>query len=326
VLEADSVLGWFQAVWERAKQAPDAEEWVKDELGCDVYGLYSIFEAAQKLSLPAPASDRTLRTYLDEHLYTEGEFRFKPHALQVITDDDEIELAYYFFDDHYLNDHPGRAAYLLNEDWKLPDRSGDVPYEPGIRTKAVKPSGSGPGTTYVAFLAFYDSGGLSNLDEFGAPCRIKGVRVPQLADYLGAMTPDETWPFELKLLRSQTNPDESTELRLEAALRRVTRLPVIRIGETTDGVARLGHASVAHARTQLEKFVKALKGSPDHDASKSLVGVSDHLVQLCLHVGDLFGKDVYHQWVIFDDLWAGANQDLAEGILRFSKRWDVLTG
>jgi|SRR5258707_13517387 3-oxoacyl-[acyl-carrier protein] reductase len=31
------------------------------------------------------------------------------------------------------------------------------------------------------------------------------------------------------------------------------------------------------------------------------------------------------QWIIFDDLWAGANRDMAEGILRYARRWDVLS-
>jgi hypothetical protein len=51
----------------------------------------------------------------------------------------------------------------------------------------------------------------------------------------------------------------------------------------------------------------------------------DHFAQLCIHVGDSFGNDAYHQWIIFDDLWAGEHPDLAEGILRYAKRWDVLT-
>ncbi len=63
----------------------------------------------------------------------------------------------------------------------------------------------------------------------------------------------------------------------------------------------------------------------DHDASKSLVGTSDNILQLCLHIGDMFGIDVYHRWVIFDDLWAGEHLDLANGILRFAQRWDVLS-
>ena len=47
VLDAATVLGWFQDVWERAKGAEDASEWVKGELGCSVYGLESIFRIAK---------------------------------------------------------------------------------------------------------------------------------------------------------------------------------------------------------------------------------------------------------------------------------------
>jgi UV DNA damage repair endonuclease len=64
----------------------------------------------------------------------------------------------------------------------------------------------------------------------------------------------------------------------------------------------------------------------DHDPSKSLISTTDHLLQLCLHTGICFGRDVHHQWIFFDDLWAGANPDLADGILRYAQRWDVLSG
>ena len=43
----------------------------------------------------------------------------------------------------------------------------------------------------------------------------------------------------------------------------------------------------------------------DHDLCKTLVGASDHLAQLCLHVGDFFSRDVYHQGVLLDVMWAG---------------------
>ena len=46
-------------------------------------------------ALPPPTSDRQLKSYLEEHLYVEGGMRYTPHALQVLTDNDEIELAYY---------------------------------------------------------------------------------------------------------------------------------------------------------------------------------------------------------------------------------------
>jgi hypothetical protein len=322
--EADTVLGWFRQVWEPAKQAADASEWVKSEIGTSVYGFYSLFENARENNLPAPTSDRVLKSYLEEHLYAEGEIKYKPHALQVLTDDDEIELAYYIFDDEYLRLHPGRVDYLLHEGWRLPTTCGDHPSRPTVPAKVVRPPGKGQGETYLVFLAAYDSSGLSDLDEFGGPCRIKGVRVPELVDYLESTEPGETWPYELKLLRTQIMPDNPAELPLEAALERVARLPVLRISES-ESISRLGLGSVEQARTEVVNIVKSLHGELDHDASKSLISTSAHLAQLCLHVGDFFGSDVYHQWVIFDDVWAGAHMALADGVLRYAKRWDVLS-
>jgi hypothetical protein len=322
--DADSVLGWFQQVWDQAKRAEDASEWVKSEIGTSVYGFASVFESARENDLPSPTSDGKLKSYLEEHLYAEGEIKCKPHAIQVLTDDDEIELAYYVFDDHYLSQHPGKSDYLLHGDWRLPTTSGDSPCKPGIAAKSVQPRGNGAGETYLAFLAFYDSGGLTDLDEFGGPCRIKGVRVPELVEYLETTQPGESWPFELRLLRSQLTLDDPIEMRLEAALNRVAHLPVLRISES-DSTAQLGQGTIEQACTGVENVVKSLRGKLDHDASKSLVATSAHLAQLCLHVGDFFGSDVHHQWIIFDDIWAGANMALAEGVLRFAKRWDVLS-
>ncbi len=242
----------------------------------------------------------------------------------MLTDDDEIELAYYVFDDHYLSDHPGKADYLLHEDWRLPTISGDNPFKSGVAATALQPRGAGAGETYLAFLAFYDSGGLTNLEESGGPCRIKGVRIPELVEYLEPTLPDETWPFELKLLRSQIRHDDSAEVRLGEALERVARLPVLRISEA-ESSAGLGMGTIEDAHTEFEKVVMSLRGDLDHDASKSLVATSAHLAQSCLHIGDFFGNNAYHQWFIFDDLWAGDHRALADGVLRYAKRWDVLS-
>ncbi len=321
-LEAESVVGWFQGVWERAKAAEDAAAWVEAELGTSVYGFASLFEAARDESLPPPKTDRVLKSYLEEHLYVEGEVKYKPHVLQVLTDDDEIELAYFFFDDHYHDAYPGRAAYLLHEEWRLPNTSGDATFRPGIETKEISPPGAGTGTTYLAFLAFYDSLNLTDLDVEG-PCRIEGVRLPQLCDFLTIAEPDERWPFELRLLRSQIPPSDPTEDRLRAALGRATRFPV---GEITNSMnhSRWGLGTVDQARSEFESVLeRSAVQAGRYDPSKSLLGVGDHIAQLCLHVG--WEGEMYHQWIIFDDLWAGGHPDLAEGILRYAKRWDVLT-
>ena len=321
-LEADSVLGWFQGVWERAKQADDASEWVKAEIGADVYGFASIFEAARKHSLPAPTSDQSLKSYLEEHLYVEGEIRYKPHALQVLTDDDEIELAYYIFDDHYLGEHPGRAAYLLHEDWRLPTTSGERLYAPSIEAKTIEPSGDWTGTTYLAFLAFYDSLNLTDLAIVG-PWRIDGVRMPHLTDYLRIATPDKEWPFELKLLRSQLPPDGAGKASLLTALERATRFPVLQIGGSMP-TSKIGLGTVEQARAELEGILGSIGQQEDTaDSLKSMVSSGDHIAQLCLHLGS--EVEMYHQWFLFDDLWAGHHPDLAEGVLSYAKRWNVLS-
>ena len=318
-LDGDSVLGWFRAVWKRAKRADDLPEWVKGELGCGVYAFETIFEAARDESLPPPKSDEELEAYLTDHLSVEGEILFEPHALQVLTDDDELELTYVFFDDHFLGEHPGRAAYLLHEDWRLPITSGERPYVPSIEAKEVDPPGPGAGMTYLVFLAFYDS---MNLDLDG-PWRIDGVRLPDLADYLRDAEPDGDWPFELKLLRSQLPPDDSDGSGLRIAMERVARLPLRQIGGTID-TSTLGLGTVEQAAAELEGILKKLPPQKHgFDPSKARVSTADHIAQLCPHTG--WEDEMYHQWFLFDDLWAGGHPDLAEGLLRFAKRWDVLT-
>ncbi len=318
-LDGDSVLGWFRAVWKRAKRADDLPEWVQGELGCGVYAFETIFEAARDESLPPPKSDEELEAYLTDHLSVEGEILFDPHAIQVFTDDDEIELAYVFFDDHFLREHPGRATYLLHEDWRLPITSGDRPYVPSIEAKAVDPPGPGAGTTYLAFLAFYDSMSL----DLDGPRRIDGVRMPDLAGYLRDAEPDGDWPFELKLLRSQLPPDDSGGSALRIAMERVARFPVRQIGGTI-ATSTFGLGTVEQATAELEGILKKLPPQKHgFDPSKARVSTADHIAQLCPHTG--WQDEMYHQWFLFDDLWAGGHPDLAEGLLRYAKRWDVLT-
>ena len=62
-----------------------------------------------------------------------------------------------------------------------------------------------------------------------------------------------------------------------------------------------------------------------HDPSKSLVQAERHVAQLCLHTDRWDDRDLYHRWILFDDLWAGAHAELAEAILQFATRWDVLS-
>ena len=35
-------------------------------------------------------------------------------------------------------------------------------------------------------------------------------------------------------------------------------------------------------------------------------------------------RDTYETWIFFDDRWVAAHPTLAEGMVRFDSRWDVL--
>jgi uncharacterized protein (TIGR02996 family) len=64
----------------------------------------------------------------------------------------------------------------------------------------------------------------------------------------------------------------------------------------------------------------------NRDRAKDQILVQTHIAQACLHTanwGAGYG-DLYHHWVQFDDLWAAAHPDLANSLLRFASRWDVL--
>ncbi|XVQ83809.1 hypothetical protein ACQP2K_34005 [Microbispora siamensis] len=176
-----TVLDWFRRVWDDAS-SEDAYDWVERELGTNVYGLNTIFETGQ----PAPRTHVELRRMLKEHLYVERKLRVDRHGVRALTDDDDVELAYFFVDDHVVADEPDRWAYLVHESWDLP---ADAP--PSVRT--FTPPGQvdvltpappgGEGVTYVVLLTHYAT---SNSVGGRYPKALPGVRLPGLAAALRA--------------------------------------------------------------------------------------------------------------------------------------------
>jgi hypothetical protein len=183
-----TVLDWFRNHWQHLCHSEEAAARLHELLGFSIYGFSSIFSRAAEEGLPPPESDEDLGDYLDEHLYSEGPIFYDSHLLTVQTDDDELEVAYYVFDDHYLARHGKLAAYLLNDGWRLPSKyAEDWFFEPGEPTEARTPAGPGEGATYFACFAFEDS---CNLTDLGSTTRrIDGVRIPDLARYLLTLQP-----------------------------------------------------------------------------------------------------------------------------------------
>jgi uncharacterized protein (TIGR02996 family) len=361
----DSVLDWFRNRWGLAGDDPDsAYDGVEELFGHSVYGLHRLFSAAAEHSLSPPRNDTRLRDYLDEHLGGHAEVLYRAHLVQVATDDDELEMAYYFFDDHFLARHRKRAAFLLHADWKLPRGEGNGRFQAAEKTTELAPPGEGKGTTWMVPLTFYDSG---NLDDLDGGYEIKGVRLPELARHLLRCKPasgwphEGGWPFEPRLLRAAVAaPDESLPPVEQELLRDICAAPhddvpwnayhdwLVDAGRPGAGRAllerglrRVAHYPVSHmgggswsdrllgepraAWDDLDSWATQGRVRSTQQPERSLVHVEDHAASACLHVSQWGNDHLYHQWLFFDDLWASAHADLAKAILRYASRWDVLS-
>ncbi|MBE3012554.1 hypothetical protein IL992_25655 [Microbispora sp. NEAU-D428] len=299
-----TVLDWFRRVWDDAA-SQDAYTWVQRELGTDVYGLHTIFETG----LPAPRTHIELRRMLKEHLYVEGRLRVDRHSVRVFTDDDEVELAYFFVDDHVVADEPDRWAYLVHESWDLP---ADAPpsvraFTPPVPVDVVSPAPpGGEGVTYVVILTHY-----ATVNSVGGryPKALPGVRLPGLAAALRTADPD-LLSGELRALRALIAPGDED---IGPALERCNRW-----ARLEDDVPEIlaPHPEAYHRALRLLADFDPADG---RDPGRTLVRCDDHLAQMAIHLDGWFG---YRQWFLFDDLWAAARPETAASLMRFGAHWD----
>jgi hypothetical protein len=318
-LSARSIATWFGQHLQRARKQAGVLEEVQRELGGYVYGLSSIFEAARSENLSADTGAE-LKRVLRKHLYVEGgpdHIRVDDHSARILTDDDEVKLAYFFFDDTALAAAPDRLAYLLHEEPRLPDGDADGGFTPPVPIAALEPRATGgDGTTYVCLLTFYDG------DSFpGTLVQVPGVRLPQLAEYLRRTKPHveqktehyrETWPIELRLLRAMLDEHDRG---LGPAFERIAPYPLAAIGG--DYTPDLGVGAHATARAE---FRAAAEGkAPSGDPARSIIQVGEHVALFAMHATSSFG---HQQWIVFDDRWAAAHPALASSVLRYTRNWD----
>lgn len=305
-----TVLDWFRRGWDRE----DPEGWIEEELGGDVYGLDSIFERVQGRRLPRPESVAELRELLIEHLWVEADdkgafIRLDEHALRVRTDDDEVDLAYYFVDDEAAAASPGRLAFLLHDTWPLPADAaapGTV-FSPGVAVRAVRPAQPGPGSVFSVRLCWEPPGTGRNLDLPGAVV-FPGVTLQDLAAHLRDVDDPDThgWPHDARLLRALVAPEDGDA---GAALERYARLPGY--DPSPAGTDQLSEHAAAH-----REMLALLLPRPH---ARSLIRRDAHITQVARYIDGFFGFD---QWFLFDTRWAAAHPDLARSLLRYAAHWD----
>jgi hypothetical protein len=106
-LKAPTVLTWFQRGWRACERG---EDWGADLRG-HVYGLGTFFDMIEEQQLQFPSSEEELVPLLEAHIYYEKDIEAEPHFVHVETDDDEVDIEYFFFDDQFLKS-PGALDRL----------------------------------------------------------------------------------------------------------------------------------------------------------------------------------------------------------------------
>ncbi|WP_033338846.1 hypothetical protein [Catenuloplanes japonicus] len=303
-LPGQTVLGWFRQAWHEG--AGDLDY---------LYGFDSIFEAVEEHGLPRPETVDELRELLLEHLWVEwqpeSEEEFNPrlgeHALRVRSDDDEVDLAYYFLEDEVVAAMPERLAFLVHDTWPLPSGASDGSFTPGLHVRRLGPAGPGPETTYSVRLSPHEHHGTGTSLDLPGPLAFPGVALPDLAAHLRTAGGTGAWPLEARVLRALVAPDDPD---MAAAAARWARYR-FDLETPQDGYP----ASEVHAEAHAE-IVGELREAA---APETLTAGSAHIVQVARYIDDFFGHD---QWFLFDTRWAAAHPDLARSLLRYATDWD----
>ncbi|WP_433788531.1 hypothetical protein [Actinoplanes sp. CA-252034] len=240
----------------------------------------------------------------------EGDYiRLGEHALRVRTDDDEVDLAYYFIDDEAVAASPDRLAFLVQDTWPLPSVAvpASVAFSNDVPVRTVRFGPSGPESVFSVRLCWESPDVSPNLDLVGA-VEFVGLTLPQLGACLRDVDDSqaEHLPYDAQLLRALIAPGEKD---LGPALQRYTRIP----GYSPS----LAAAVPLHAPTADTLPIPLTQRSLE--ATKSLIHLDTNIVQTARYIDDFFGFD---QWFLFDTLWAAAHSDLARSLLRYAAHWD----
>ncbi|APR74927.1 Hypothetical protein A7982_00273 [Minicystis rosea] len=309
---AASILAWFQAKIEDARTSLTPHRVADADLGGPVHGLAALFEAAKQHSLHTPKSSSALTKLLQEHLHGGAdELRVDAHAIRVLTNDDDGEIAWFFFDEEALRKSTRNLAFLLHDEARLPDGDEDRPFAaPAL--PALGPAGQGEGATYACLLTSYGRRSLT-----GRAVAIQGVRLPALSTHLQSVTPDaapdgqEGWPLEIRVLRALIDAGDTT---IGPALSRAAAYPLAAV------LAKGEHAQLgtgAHDAARAEITAAAAGIAPATEPP--VVSAGEHAAFLATHASKQLG---YQQWILFDDRWAAANPELATSLLHYAEHAD----
>jgi len=106
-LAGETPLKFFQNAW--------ANKDSKAALGIQSYGSYHIFGDPDLTASP-PADDQALANAIEKNCYCTS-IETQHGQLEYLSDDDELDMSYYFFDSEFAKNNPDRVKFLLHQGW-----------------------------------------------------------------------------------------------------------------------------------------------------------------------------------------------------------------
>ncbi len=316
--DAIDVLTWFQSNWKDFEQISHSLDRLQivsnftDRYGTAATILADFVAAIAQENLTLPITKLELFELLDEYVEA-SDTVFDEDFFSALTSFQGVEMAWYIFDDAYAAQNLDRVAFLLYQDFYLPEIFSDQGLTPNAPFSILPKKGGGQGKIFMVFNTCYVEDNLETLEE---ALVIEGIRVPDLIDYLGEMNLIESLPMELVIMSQLVKDYQVTDL--EDLCEVLACLPFDEIAKNYVFSSE-GYYNLPIPWT-----------SKSQDSSNSDWQVSDHCLQISNHFIDTLGGTfpdgtaLYNHWIIFDDLWAQSNPELATSILYFAASWDCL--
>jgi uncharacterized protein (TIGR02996 family) len=324
-----TVVDWFRSIWRPIPDEEKAYQYAEKLLGGLDVGMFgNMFHAIAEEGLPPPENmvqvmDGLANVYLAEEDHG-------PHHLQVVTEDDDNQVAVYIFDDHFRATVPGLTDFLLLDGWELPGTWSDTGLSCLPKAARLGHTGDEAGTLYLIDL-FTDC--RYNLEDLYGGLRVEGVRVPDLCRYVLTQPNEDDLEYGLRSIRLALQEILAAPNGEDAGFRAEIRDNAgdrLHWSVYSDWLEERGQPPAGlyllEAALRAEKFAGAQE---NRDPALDRVKVTPHMAQVCKHEGRYTHpaslRDTYTQWIYFDDRWVAANPTLATGILHFAAHWDVLS-
>lgn len=293
IFESDSILTFFQENWE--KICDEENNSFIDLFGVKVYG-FPIWQMDDSPKPGPPKNIIELIEIIEKYIYS-NEVDGNENCIQVFTDDDEIELAWYVFNEEYKNENWDIVSIWFQE--KLPTNFGSIGVSLNCETNLILPKGEGVGNTYFASVRIEDSEHLESMDGI---YQIKGVRLPDFLGYLRTCEIEcansNCWNGIANLNYIQKIAKELNNNSLDQVLRFITQYP---LGSLTN--RDLERIKIDNIKNM--KFLNKME--------KSSLLISEHLCELCINIG----FNMFNYIIFFDDLWLETNLNLGKSISSF---------